>query len=82
MELECGSGILSFNYLKANPVHSVQWAIGLELLLLVNDPWKTILTTDHPNGGPFTKYPEIIAWIMSHKARDDTFARMPQVGAG
>ena len=74
VELECGSGILSFNYMKANPVHSVEWAIGLELLLLVNDPWKTILTTDHPNGGPFTKYPQIIAWIMSQKARDDTFA--------
>ncbi len=74
VELECGSGVLTFNYLKANPVHSVEWAIGLELLLLVNDPWKTILTTDHPNGGPFSKYPQLITWIMSNKAREATFA--------
>ncbi len=74
VELECGSGILSFNYLKANPVHSVQWAIGLELLLHVNDPWKTIITTDSPNGGPFTRYPQVITRLMSKKARDATFA--------
>jgi formylmethanofuran dehydrogenase subunit A len=74
VELECGSGVLPFNYMKTNPVHSVQWAMGLELLLMVNDPWKTIMTTDHPNGGPFTKYPQVITWLMSKKARDATFA--------
>ncbi|MHC1596919.1 MAG: formylmethanofuran dehydrogenase subunit A [Methermicoccaceae archaeon] len=74
VELECGAGVLPFTYLKANPVHSVQWAMGLELLLMVNDPWKTIMTTDHPNGGPFVKYAQVIAWLMSKKARDATFA--------
>jgi len=74
VELECGAGVLPFTYLKANPVHSVQWAMGLELLLMVNDPWKTIMTTDHPNGGPFVKYAQVIAWLMSKKARDTTFA--------
>jgi len=74
VELECGSGVLPFTYLKSNPVHSVQWAMGLELLLMVNDPWKTILTTDHPNGGPFVKYPQVIAWLMSKKAREQTFS--------
>jgi formylmethanofuran dehydrogenase subunit A len=73
VEMECGSGILPFTYLKSNPVHSVQWAMGLELLLLVKDVWKSIITTDHPNGGPFLKYPQIIAWLMSQKAREDTF---------
>ncbi len=72
VELECGSGILSLNYLKSSPVHSVQWAIGLEVMLLIDDPWKTIMTTDHPNGGIFTSYPQLITWLMSRKARDDT----------
>jgi formylmethanofuran dehydrogenase subunit A len=72
VELECGSGVLSLVYMKSSPVHSVQWAIGLEVMLLIKDPWKTIMTTDHPNGGIFTQYPQLIAWLMSKKARDDT----------
>ena len=27
------------------------------------------MTTDHPNGGPFTAYPQIITWLISRKAR-------------
>jgi len=72
VEMECGSGVLPFLFLKTSPVHSVQWAIGLEVLLLIDDPWKTIMTTDHPNGGVFTRYPDLIAWLMSKKARDET----------
>ncbi|MFB3764808.1 MAG: formylmethanofuran dehydrogenase subunit A [Methanotrichaceae archaeon] len=73
VELECGSGVIPYMYLKSSPINSVQWAMGLELLLLINDPWKTIMTTDHPNGGVFTQYPDVIAWLMSRKAREDTF---------
>ncbi|MBN2110493.1 MAG: formylmethanofuran dehydrogenase subunit A [Methanosarcinaceae archaeon] len=73
VECECGSGVLPFTYLKNNPVHSVQWAMGLEVLLYVKDAWKSIMTTDSPNGGPFIKYPQVIAWLMSNKARQDTF---------
>jgi len=72
VEMECGSGVIPFTYLKSSPISCVQWAIGLEILLLVDDPWKTIMTTDHPNGGVFTKYPQVMAWLMSRKARDDT----------
>ena len=74
VELECGAGVLPFTYLKSNPVHSVQWAMGLEVLLLVKDTWKSIMTTDSPNGGPFVTYPKIIAWLMSQKARNQTFS--------
>jgi len=74
VELECGAGVLPFTYLKKNPVHSVQWAMGLELLLMIKDTWKTIMTTDHPNGGPFVKYPQVITWLMSRKAREDTMS--------
>lgn len=73
VELECGSGVIPYTYLKSSPINSVQWAMGLELLLLIKNPWKTIMTTDHPNGGVFTQYPEVIAWLMSKKAREDTF---------
>ncbi len=72
VEMECGSGVIPFVYLKSSPISSIQWAMGLELLLLINDPWKTIMTTDHPNGGVFTQYPQVMTWLMSKKARDDT----------
>ena len=76
IELETGSGIVPFDYLPRNPAHSVLWAIGLELALFIDNPWQVIMTTDHPNGGPFTKYPKIIAWLMSSKAREDTFEKV------
>lgn len=34
------------------------------------------MTTDHPNAGPFTYYPRIIAWLMSRKAREATMKRL------
>jgi formylmethanofuran dehydrogenase subunit A len=57
-------------------VGTIQWAVGLELALLVNDPWKIVLTTDHPNGGPFTAYPRVISWLMSSKARSKVMERV------
>ena len=41
-------------------VHALQWAIGLEWYLLVDDPWRVAMSTDHPNGGSFLAYPEIV----------------------
>ena len=29
------------------------------------------ITTDHPNAGPFTRYPRIMKWLMSEKARKE-----------
>lgn len=71
VELETGSGVVPFIYSGKAPVPSVQWAIGLELFLLVNDPSKVCLTTDSPNAGPFTRYPRVISWLMSNKYRND-----------
>jgi formylmethanofuran dehydrogenase subunit A len=42
---------------------------------MVDDPWKMFMTTDHPNGGPFTAYPKIIAWLISEKARMATLKK-------
>jgi formylmethanofuran dehydrogenase subunit A len=41
----------------------------LELLLLIKNPWQVFLSTDHPNGGCFWRYPEIIELLMCADAR-------------
>jgi formylmethanofuran dehydrogenase subunit A len=69
VETETSGGIIPFHYKRNNAVNATQWSIGLELALLIDDPWKMFLTTDHPNGGPFIAYPKIIAWLISTKAR-------------
>ncbi len=72
VETETSSGIVPFTYHRKSPVHATQWSIGLELALLIEDPWKVFLTTDHPNGAPFTTYPRIMAWLMSRVSRERT----------
>jgi len=69
VETETSGGITPFHYKKSNAVNATQWSISLELALMINDPWKIFMTTDHPNGGPFIAYPRILAWLMSKKAR-------------
>jgi len=76
VETETSSGIVPFQYKRKSYVHATQWTIGLELVLQIKDPWKIFLTTDHPNGGPFTSYPRIIAWLMSRKARNDVMKKI------
>jgi len=72
VEMEAGAGVVPYTFRKNNPANAIQWGIGLELALLVEDPWKVYMTTDHPNGGPFIYYPKVMAWLMSRKARTDT----------
>jgi len=76
VETETSSGIVPFRYRRKSYVHAIQWSIGLELALLIKDPWKIFMTTDHPNAGPFTSYPRIIAWLMSRKAREAALNRI------
>ncbi|RKZ48037.1 MAG: formylmethanofuran dehydrogenase subunit A [Gammaproteobacteria bacterium] len=73
MDIECdaGCGVVPFKYRDKNFVNALQWAIGLELFLLVNDPWRIFLTTDHPNGAPFTSYPHLIRLLMDRSFRND-----------
>ena len=72
MDIECemGCGVVPFNYRDKNFVNALQWAIGLELFLLVDDPWRIFLTTDHPNGGPFSSYPRLIRLLMDRSFRN------------
>jgi formylmethanofuran dehydrogenase subunit A len=75
VETETSGGIVPFHYRRKSYVHATQWSIGLELALLIKDPWKIFMTTDHPNGGPFIAYPKIVAWLMSKKAREKTLKK-------
>lgn len=65
-----GGGIVPFRYRAGNYVNALQWAIGLELFLLVDDPWRVFFTTDHPNGAPFTTYPELFHLLMDRDHRN------------
>ncbi|MCD6349132.1 MAG: formylmethanofuran dehydrogenase subunit A, partial [Candidatus Korarchaeota archaeon] len=49
VEAETSAGIVPYVYKKRNYVNTIQWCIGLEVALLVRDPWKVYITTDHPN---------------------------------
>lgn len=70
-EHESGCGIVPFAYNDKNYVHALQWGIGLELFLLTKDPWRLILSTDHPNGGSFMSYPKLIRLLMDKQFRLD-----------
>jgi formylmethanofuran dehydrogenase subunit A len=77
-----GCGVVPFRYREQSYVNALQWAIGLEIFLLVNDPWQVVLTTDHPNGGPFTSYPHLIRLLMERDFRNEQLAKLhPDVAA-
>ncbi len=73
-----GGGIVPLTYRAKSKINVLQWAIGLELFLLLNDPWRVFLTTDHPNGGPFTAYPELISLLMDKSVREKTIEALPE----
>jgi formylmethanofuran dehydrogenase subunit A len=77
VENETGCGIVPYVYKDRNLVNAVQWAVGLELLLLIEDPWRIFLTTDHPNGGCFWRYPEIIRLLMDVEFRKAEVKKLP-----
>jgi formylmethanofuran dehydrogenase subunit A len=76
IELETGCGIVPLTYKETAAVSALQWAIGLELFLLSADPWRLVLSTDHPNGGSFLSYPELIRLLMDRSYRDAQLKRV------
>jgi formylmethanofuran dehydrogenase subunit A len=70
-EMEAGCGIAPIEYKNKSLVHSLQWAIGLEWYLMVRDPWRVAMSTDHPNGGSFLAYPQIIRLLMDRSYREE-----------
>ncbi len=82
IECEAGCGVVPFRYREQSFVNALQWVIGLEIFLLVTDPWRVVLTTDHPNGGPFTSYPHLIRLLMDRSFRAEQLAKLhPEVAA-
>jgi formylmethanofuran dehydrogenase subunit A len=75
--MEAGCGIVPITYRDKSYVHALQWAIGLEWYLLMNDPWRIALSTDHPNGAAFVSYPAIIELLMSRDARMAMIEKLP-----
>ena len=73
-----GFGIVPYAYRADDFYNAIQWAVGLELFLLIEDPRRVFFTTDHPNGAPFTTYPEILALLMDRDARAEWIARLPR----
>ncbi|MGQ7793456.1 formylmethanofuran dehydrogenase subunit A [Faunimonas sp. B44] len=73
-----GGGIVPIRYRHDDFVNAVQWAIGLELFLLIDDPWRVYFTTDHPNGAHFTTYPAIIHLLMDREERARWLERLPK----
>lgn len=75
-EMEAGCGIVPITYKEKSLVHALQWAIGLEWYLLVKDPWRIAMSTDHPNGGSFLAYPQIVQLLMDRTYRQETLKRV------
>jgi formylmethanofuran dehydrogenase subunit A len=78
VENETGCGIVPYVYSDHKLVNAIQWAVGLELLLLIDDPWRVYLTTDHPNGGGFWRYPEILRLLMDVEFRKGEIRKLPE----
>lgn len=76
VELETGCGVVPYAYREKAAVAALQWVVGLELFLLSADPWRVVLSTDHPNGGSFMSYPELIRLLMDRAYRDDQLSRV------
>ncbi|HUF36725.1 MAG TPA: formylmethanofuran dehydrogenase subunit A [Gemmatimonadales bacterium] len=76
VELETGCGIVPYHFHERAAVSALQWAVGLELFLLSEDPWRVVLSTDHPNGGSFLAYPALIQLLMDRAVRDSQLKRV------
>jgi len=78
IELETGCGIVPYTYKDKAAIASLQWVVGLELFLLSTDPWRMVLSTDHPNGGSFMSYPDLIRLLMDRAYRDEKLKNVNQ----
>jgi formylmethanofuran dehydrogenase subunit A len=76
VEGEAGGGIVPMSYQPRSIVNAIQWLTGMELFLLIDDPWRVFLTTDHPNGGPFYCYPQVIKLLMDREYRAEMLAKI------
>ena len=80
LHLEGGCGVMPITYREKSLIHAWQWAIGLEWFLMADDPWRVVLSTDHPNGAHFLAYPLLMKLLGDEGFRREALARVhPQV---
>lgn len=77
-----GGGVLPYRYKAESYYNALQWAVGLELFLLIDDPWRVFFTTDHPNGAHFTTYPQILHLLMDRDERARWIEGLPKSAMG
>lgn len=75
-ECDGAGGVVPYRYSQKSFVNSLQWIIGLEIFLLADDPWRVFFTTDHPNGAPFTRYPQLLRLLMDEGYRQECLAQL------
>ena len=81
-ECDGSGGVVPYRYRERSFINSLQWAIGLEIFLLADNPARVFFTTDHPNGAPFTRYPELFRLLMDYEYRLECLERIhPDVTA-
>jgi len=73
-----GTGIVPYHYKPKSFVNALQWAIGLEIFLMAEDPWRVLFSTDHPNGALFVRYPEIFHLLMDKDERARWLDGLPE----
>ena len=79
IELETGCGIVPYDVPgEAAAVASLQWVVGLELFLLSDDPWRVVLSTDHPNGGVVHELSGVDPLADGRAYRDERLKRVNQ----
>jgi formylmethanofuran dehydrogenase subunit A len=76
LHLEGGCGVLPITYREKSLVHAWQWAIGLEWFLTAADPWRVVLSTDHPNGAHFLAYPLLMKLLGDESFRREAIAKI------
>ena len=76
VENEAGCGIIPIEYKDRSHMHTTQWAVGLEWYLMVRDPWRIALSTDHPNGASFVSYPQVIRLLMDREYRREALKKV------
>jgi formylmethanofuran dehydrogenase subunit A len=76
LHLEGGCGVLPITYREKSLVHAWQWAIGLEWFLTADDPWRVVLSTDHPNGAHFLAYPLLMKLLGDAAFRREALAKI------
>ena len=78
VENEAGCGIVPIEYKDSSHMHTTQWAVGLEWYLMMRDPWRIALSTDHPNGASFISYPQVIRLLMDREYRREALKKVNQ----